>query len=85
MANTVLENMKRYTQRLLDAYAAWDLDAILADRAEECVYHARPGTTGLPPRNNAEYREWYTTEIMPLMKRGIKVSTGDKDIYCARA
>ncbi|KAJ9617033.1 hypothetical protein H2200_000754 [Cladophialophora chaetospira] len=73
MANTVLDNMKRYDQRILDAYAAWNLDAIMADRAEECVYHARPETAGLPPRNNAEYRQWYTTEIMPLMKTGIKV------------
>jgi hypothetical protein len=75
MAASVLANMKQYTKRLLDAYAAWNLDAILADRAEECVYHARPETIGMPPRTNAEYRQWYTSEIMPLMKEGIKVRT----------
>lgn len=73
MANSVHENMKRYTQRVLDAYAAWDLDAILADRAEECIYYARPESAGLPQKNNSEYRQWYTAEIMPLMKGGITV------------
>ncbi|EXJ55618.1 hypothetical protein A1O7_08547 [Cladophialophora yegresii CBS 114405] len=84
MADTVLENMKHYTQKLLDAYAAWDLDAILADRAVECIYHARPETAGMPPMNNAEYRQWYTTEIMPLMKQGIKFEVHNA-VYDAEA
>jgi hypothetical protein len=68
-----LDSIKRGTEATIRGYRKWDVDAILAPRAENCTYHLLPESIGVPPRSNAEYREWYTTQIIPLFKE-FKVS-----------
>jgi hypothetical protein len=68
MSAAVLENIKRSTQATIDAYHRWDLDAILAPRADNCIYQFRPLSLKQPPRNNAEYREYYASQIIPLFQ-----------------
>ncbi|KAK4906881.1 hypothetical protein LTR49_024031 [Elasticomyces elasticus] len=68
MASSVLDNIKRTTQQTIDGFRKWDIDAIMAPRADNCTYQALPKSLGLPPLNNKEYREWYTAEIIPLMQ-----------------
>jgi hypothetical protein len=68
MSAVVLENIRRTTQATIDAYHKWDLDAILAPRSSDCVYKFRPLSLKQPPRNNAEYREYYASQIIPLFQ-----------------
>lgn len=60
--------MKRTTQATIDAYNKWDLEAILAPRSDSCVYQFRPLSLKQPARNNSEYREYYATQIIPLLQ-----------------
>ena len=62
-----LANMKRTAQGLLDGFSAWDLDAVMTPRAEDCVHILYPQSLGLPVRNNREFRRDFGA-TMPLFK-----------------
>ncbi|KAK4894719.1 hypothetical protein LTR27_007107 [Elasticomyces elasticus] len=55
MTSSVLDNIKRTTQQTIDGFRKWDIDAIMAPRAENCTYQALPKSLGLPPHNNKDY------------------------------
>lgn len=63
----VLENIKRTTRAQLEGYRKWDLDAILAPRAENCVYKYLPETMDRPAMNNDQFREYFAT-VLPLLQ-----------------
>ncbi|KAH7087114.1 hypothetical protein FB567DRAFT_602682 [Paraphoma chrysanthemicola] len=54
---STLAAQKATTQAVLDAYNAWDLDAILAFRAPDCQQQVLPASMGRPSMSNSEYRE----------------------------
>jgi len=63
----VLANIKRTTQATLDALNAWDHDALVAVRAPDFVFQALPSPMGLPPMNNAQYREMWFGMMTPAL------------------
>lgn len=60
------DSIKRTTQAQLDGYRKWDLDAIMAPRADNCSYRYLPESMGRPAMNNAEFREYFAT-VLPLL------------------
>lgn len=46
MTTTILENMKRTSDRLFDAYNRWDVDAMIAIRSKDCKSSALPKSFG---------------------------------------
>ena len=53
-------------------YNQWDIEAILAPRAEDCKQRVFPARLDRPWLNNTEYREFMTKDIMTAFK-GFKV------------
>jgi ketosteroid isomerase-like protein len=60
-----LAMQKETAQTFIDAYNAWDMDAIMGYRAPDCQHHVLPSSLGRPSKNNDEYRDYLKT-IMPL-------------------
>ena len=56
----ILANMKRATKTFTDGFVKWDVDLMLAPRAENCVYHVKPKTIGstFPPASNEAFRNF---------------------------
>lgn len=65
--SSLLENMKRTAHEQLNGFKQWNLDAILAPRADNCVYTYLPQSMGRPPMNNDAYREYFSG-ILPLLQ-----------------
>ncbi|TKA65024.1 hypothetical protein B0A55_10565 [Friedmanniomyces simplex] len=63
----LLDNMKRTAKAVVDGYNKWDIDAIMAVRADNCIHHVLPKSLGREPRNNEDYRKYFAS-IMPLFK-----------------
>ncbi|KAK3684537.1 hypothetical protein LTR37_020179 [Vermiconidia calcicola] len=83
MATSVLDNMKRTTQATIDGYRKFEIDAIMAPRADDCVYEALPKSMGAPALDNESYREFFSTQVIPLFE-DFKVVV-DSLIYDAEA
>jgi hypothetical protein len=72
--NTQYSNMstlaaqKATTKTVLDAYNAWDLEAILAFRTSDCQQQVLPASMGRPAMNNTQYRE-RLNQIMPWFRK----------------
>ncbi|CAN8103239.1 unnamed protein product [Discula destructiva] len=49
----------------MDAFAAWDIERILAYRDEDCIHQVVPSSLSRPPYTNASYRAYFGS-IMPL-------------------
>lgn len=81
------ENIKRTTEATIDAYRKWDLEAIMSTRSDDCVYQFRPLSLKQPAMDNAAYREYYGTQIIPLFTdfkvRGQTSEQAGKDQSCA--
>ena len=60
-----LENQKALTKRFIQAEEAWDYEANIQLRTDDCTQHLVPTTLGHPPRNNDEFREFYA-QLKPL-------------------
>ncbi|KAF2820783.1 hypothetical protein CC86DRAFT_386832 [Ophiobolus disseminans] len=60
-----LSSQKITAQTFIDAYNAWDIEAIMGYRSPECQQQALPSSMGKPAKNNAEYRR-YLEKIIPL-------------------
>jgi ketosteroid isomerase-like protein len=60
-----LSSQKSTAQTFINAYNAWDIEAIMGYRAPECVQQALPSSMGKPAKNNTEYRK-YLEKIIPL-------------------
>lgn len=58
----------RTALNLLESYDKWDIDAIIAPRAENCVQQVYPSRLNRPKQNNAEYREYFEKGVMPHFK-----------------
>lgn len=58
---SVLENMKRTAQAVCYGYEQWEVNAVLAPRADVCVHEVGPRSLGRPPKNNSQYREYFAT------------------------
>ncbi|KAK5173537.1 uncharacterized protein LTR77_002218 [Saxophila tyrrhenica] len=56
-----LDNQKSLTAKFIKIEEAWDIEANIQLRTNDCIYHLRPTTLGHPPRNNDEFREFYTS------------------------
>ena len=54
-------------QTVIDAYNAWDVDAILAYRTPDCQHQVLPSSMARAAQNNGEYRTYLST-IMPKFK-----------------
>ncbi|KAE8852347.1 hypothetical protein PTNB73_01363 [Pyrenophora teres f. teres] len=50
---------------VIDAYNAWDVDAILAYRSPDCKHRVLPASMNRAAKSNDEYRAYLNT-IMPL-------------------
>lgn len=61
MSSTVLENMKRTAEAVLDGYRAWEIEAIMKPRTDDCVHQLLPKSLGRPGRDNKNYREYFAT------------------------
>jgi len=59
--------MELTAHTLVDAYSRWDIEAIMAPRAEDCVHQLLPLSLGRKPMNNSEYRKYFTM-ITPLFQ-----------------
>ena len=51
-------------QTFVDGYNAWDIDAIMANRAPNCTMRAYPARLNRPALGNEEYRAYFS-KIMP--------------------
>lgn len=49
--------------RIVDAYNSWDIDAIMAPRAPECIHEILPLSLKQPPLTNEQYRAHFATVI----------------------
>lgn len=65
--STLLANIKRTTHAQLDAYKAWNVDAIVAPRADDCTYRYLPESMNQPTMDNDQFREYFST-IIPLLE-----------------
>jgi len=70
--------MELTAHTLVDAYSRWDIEAIMAPRAEDCVHQLLPLSLGRKPMNNSEYRKYFTM-ITPLFQD----FTVSKQLFCA--
>jgi ketosteroid isomerase-like protein len=52
-------------ETFINAYNAWDIDAIMGYRTPDCQHHVLPSSLGRSAKNNDEYRDYLET-IMPL-------------------
>ncbi|ORY54811.1 uncharacterized protein BCR38DRAFT_453145 [Pseudomassariella vexata] len=52
---------------VINAYNAWDVDAIMALRAPDCIHRVLPESLGQPAMNNTEYRAYFES-IQPLFE-----------------
>ncbi|KAL6714554.1 hypothetical protein ACLMJK_007979 [Lecanora helva] len=62
-----LATQKKTVAAFLDAYNKWDIDLIMALRAEQCMQYVLPRSLDQPSRNNEEYKAYFST-LMPLFK-----------------
>lgn len=53
--------------RVIEGYNSWNIDAIMAPRAENCTQQVLPYRLNRPINNNTEYREYFKA-IMPYFK-----------------
>ena len=53
---------------VLDGYNKWDIETILGPRTPDCTQQVLPARLERPPLTNAEYREYFTTSVMPYFK-----------------
>jgi ketosteroid isomerase-like protein len=56
---------KATARTFIDAYNAWDIEAIMDYRTPECLQQVLPSSMGKPAKNNTEYRTYFES-IMPL-------------------
>jgi ketosteroid isomerase-like protein len=52
-------------QTVIDAYNAWDINAILAYRTPDCEHQVLPSSMARAVQTNGEYRRYLST-IMPM-------------------
>ena len=52
-------------QTVIDAYNAWEIDAILAYRTPDCQHQVLPSSMARAAQTNGEYRRYLST-IMPM-------------------
>ncbi|KAI0396162.1 hypothetical protein F5Y17DRAFT_420636 [Xylariaceae sp. FL0594] len=52
---------------MIDAYNAWDIEAMIALRSEDCVQQIIPKSLNRPGLNNEAYRAWFAS-IMPYFE-----------------
>lgn len=64
MASDGQSQLLQTALRVIEGYNKWDIDAILAPRAENCTQQVLPYRLGRPVLNNTEYREYFSS-IMP--------------------
>jgi hypothetical protein len=62
-----LSTQKSTTASVIAAYNAWNIDAILAFRAPDCIQQILPHSLNRAPQTNAEYRERFSV-LMPLFE-----------------
>lgn len=56
MSNTQPSQLLKTAMSLIEAYQAWDLEAIMAPRAPNCTQQVFPARLNRAPRTNDEYR-----------------------------
>jgi ketosteroid isomerase-like protein len=64
-ASASLTAQKTTAQTFINAYNDWDIEAIMDYRTPDCHQQPLPHSMGKPPKNNAQYREYFE-KIMPL-------------------
>lgn len=67
-ASGIRGNMQGTIQAQLDGYNNLSIDQILASRSADCVYEYLPKTLGMPPMDNASYKEYFNTVIAPTFQ-----------------
>lgn len=70
---SALENMKRTAQAVLDSYRKWDIEAIMAQRSDDCVYQMLPKSLGRPLTSNEEYREMFKHVVSAFREMPVRV------------
>jgi len=63
---STLPAQKATAAALIAGYNTWDIDAMLAPRAPECVQQVLPASLGLKPHGNAEYRKYYDEQLSKM-------------------
>jgi hypothetical protein len=64
-ATLSLDAQKETAQTVIDAYNAWDIDAILAYQTPDCQHQVLPSSMACAAQTNSEYRR-YLSMIMPM-------------------
>lgn len=65
---STLSNQKATTAALIEGYNAWDIEAILAPRAPDCLHQVLPASIKREPASNEEYRRTFVGGFGPLFK-----------------
>jgi ketosteroid isomerase-like protein len=63
--SSALAAQKATARALIDAYNAWDIEAIMENRSPHCQQQALPSSMGKPAKDNVDYRRYFES-IMPL-------------------
>jgi hypothetical protein len=79
--DTVLDNKAMHSKLLKTAlaviagYNAWNMDAIMAPRAENCTHRVYPDRLGRPTLNNTAYRAYFSS-LLPYFENFTVTVTG---------
>ena len=77
-----LATQKKTAKRFIDAYNAWDADAVMEYRSPGCYQQALPSSMGKLAKNNLEYSKYFQS-IMPLFSNF--TVTVHKEVHDANA
>lgn len=58
---SIMDNMKQTAQAVCDGYTKWEIEAVMKPRAENCTHHLGPRSLGRPPRDNQQYRKYFSS------------------------
>lgn len=53
------ETMKATADAWLTGFKHWDVEELVAPRADDCVHEIYPTTMGIPPSTNADFRAFF--------------------------
>lgn len=65
MTSAEASQLRKTAQAFVDGYNAWNIDAILAPRADNCTQRVLPLRLDRPTLNNEQYREFFDKRVIP--------------------
>ncbi|KAI7115138.1 hypothetical protein KC343_g18671 [Hortaea werneckii] len=74
--STILANTKHTAHAVCDGYERWEMDAVMAPRAHDCIHHLGPKSLARPLRNNEQYRAYFHT--VQTLFQDFKIEVADQ-------